>query len=216
MNSFDACGKKTKRSGDDADFGAAASLKKKKVTQVVEATCWFLLEGHTKNFIYGSSFLSQRRFLTVELGGEEVDDNMVAPWFWGVRKMEVKIRYEKPQITSLAALFTDCSGLLSCHISGDLSSVTDMSSMFSGCSSLSVVTGLENFNFGQLTNTFCMFSGCSSLVSLNVREADLTKIPSSFMFYGCISLAYTPIRTKYDGTFYCLSLLEKAIKDDCN
>ena len=47
--------------------------------------------------------------------------------------------------------------------------ITDMSFMFSGCSSLKELN-LNNFNTNNVTNMSCMFYGCSSLKELNLNN----------------------------------------------
>ena len=44
--------------------------------------------------------------------------------------------------------------------------VTDMSYMFKGCSSLTSLEGISNWQIGNVSNMSDMFSGCSSLKSL--------------------------------------------------
>ena len=68
------------------------------------------------------------------------------------------------------------------------SEVTDMSFMFSGCSSLTELN-LSNFNTSAVKNMWGMFSGCSSLTSLNVSNFNTSKVTDmDAMFYGCSGL----------------------------
>ena len=90
--------------------------------------------------------------------------------------------------TSTANWFMNCSNLSS--IDGiqylNTSEVTDMSSMFSGCSSL-VELDLLGFETGKVTDMSNMFSGCSSLVTIIVGDGwNTSSVTSSdSMFYGC-------------------------------
>ena len=66
--------------------------------------------------------------------------------------------------------------------------VTDMSSMFDYCSSLTSLD-ISNFNTKNVTYMNCMFEGCSSLTTLDVRNFDTKNVTyMSSMFHGCSSL----------------------------
>ncbi|MBR7018953.1 MAG: BspA family leucine-rich repeat surface protein, partial [Prevotella sp.] len=69
------------------------------------------------------------------------------------------------------------------------SNVTDMSSMFSGCSSLTSLD-LSGFDTGKVTDMSNMFSGCSSLVTIIVGDGWNTSsvMASSSMFEGCSNI----------------------------
>ena len=65
-------------------------------------------------------------------------------------------------------MFKDCSKLATLDLSSfDTSKVTDMGSMFSGCSSLSTVYASNGFGVSAVTSSRDMFSGCSALVGGN-------------------------------------------------
>ena len=66
--------------------------------------------------------------------------------------------------------------------------VTDMYSMFYGCSSLTSLD-VRNFNTTKVTSMSYMFSGCSSLTSLDVRNFNTTKVTDmDNMFSNCVAL----------------------------
>ena len=52
--------------------------------------------------------------------------------------------------------------------------ITDMSNMFSNCSSLTSLN-LSNFNTNNVNNMSEMFSDCSSLTSLNTKDERILK-----------------------------------------
>ena len=78
----------------------------------------------------------------------------------------------------------------SCDLTGvDTSSVTDMQSMFSSCSSLTSLTLPESFNTSSVTNMQSMFSSCSSLTSLDLSSFNTSSVTNMYsMFYYCSSL----------------------------
>ena len=74
--------------------------------------------------------------------------------------------------------------------------VTDMSYMFSNCSSLTSLD-VTHFNTANVTNMSSMFSSCSSLTSLDVTHFNTAKVTDmSYMFCRCLSL------TSLDVTYF--------------
>ena len=70
----------------------------------------------------------------------------------------------------------------------DSSSVTDMSSMFFGCSSLKLVE-LSNFDTSSSIKMNFMFFGCSSLQIIDLSNFKTSLVKNmNYMFYGCYSL----------------------------
>ena len=65
------------------------------------------------------------------------------------------------------------------------SQVTDMSSMFDGCSSLTSLD-LTSFDTSQVWDMRCMFDGCSSLTSLDLSRFDTSQVTDmGGMFFDC-------------------------------
>ncbi len=70
----------------------------------------------------------------------------------------------------------------------DTSNVTNMYSMFEGCSSLTSLN-LSNFNTGKVTGMMQMFYYCSSLTSLHLSNFDTSNVTYMHgMFWSCSSL----------------------------
>ena len=93
-------------------------------------------------------------------------------------------------IISTAYWFYSCSSLT--NISGmkylNTSEVTDMSSMFDGCVSLTAVD-LSSLNTEKVTNLACMFYECSSLVTLDLSRFSTANVTDMHeMFFDCSSL----------------------------
>ena len=95
------------------------------------------------------------------------------------------------QPTSTAFWFRDCSSLTTIsgleHLKTD--SVTNMSLMFYGCSSLTRLN-VSGFNTANVTRMRSMFEGCSSLTTIYVDEGWSTTAvtDSRGMFTDCSSL----------------------------
>ena len=92
-------------------------------------------------------------------------------------------------VTDMNTMFSGCSGLTSLNLSNfNTSAVTDMGSMFEGCSSLTSLN-LSNFSTSAVTDMGSMFEGCSSLTSLNLSNFNTSAVTDmSRMFYGCSRL----------------------------
>ena len=92
-------------------------------------------------------------------------------------------------VTDMASMFAGCSSLTSLDLSGfNTDKVTDMASMFSGCSSLTSLD-LSNFNTANVTNMCYMFDGCSSLISLDLSGFNTAKVTyMGSMFQNCSEL----------------------------
>ena len=91
-----------------------------------------------------------------------------------------------------SGLFNGCSSLtdLTALKDWNASNVTNMSYMFDGCSSLTDLTALASWNVSQVTNMSRMFEGCSNLTNLTaLKDWKSSKVTDmSRMFYDCSSL----------------------------
>ena len=94
-------------------------------------------------------------------------------------------------ITNMNSLFNGCSSLKSLDLSVfDTSSVSDMCSMFYGCSSLELLD-LSFFDTSSVSDMDSMFYGCSSLKLLDLSVFDTSSVTNmNSMFYGCSSLEF--------------------------
>ena len=92
--------------------------------------------------------------------------------------------------TSLKGFFENCKTLE--KISGleylNTANVTDMNSMFYGCSALTSLD-LTKFNTANVTTMRYMFKECSALNSLNLTKFNTARVTDmNCMFYGCYAL----------------------------
>lgn len=100
-----------------------------------------------------------------------------------------KIRIRSSALTSYASKFVGCNQLIIAEINST-ATVTNASSMFSGCVSLQVVAG--TLNLSSVTNTSSMFSGCVSLKFIPAVMNLSSCTNASSMFAGCASLKNVP------------------------
>ena len=97
--------------------------------------------------------------------------------------------FDTSKVTDMNSMFFGCSGLNSLDVSKfDTSKVTDMNSMFSGCSGLNSLD-VSKFDTSKVTDMNSMFFGCSGLNSLDVSKFDTSNVKyMNTMFFGCSGL----------------------------
>ena len=98
-------------------------------------------------------------------------------------------------VTDMSYMFTNCSSLTSLDVSNfDTSNVTNMRQLFYNCSGLTSLD-VSNFDTSKVTNMYSMFDGCSKLSSLDLSNFDTSKVINMLgMFYACRSLTNLDIR----------------------
>ena len=91
--------------------------------------------------------------------------------------------------TDMNSMFQNCISLTSLDLSNfNTSNVAYMTSMFENCSSLTSLD-LSNWNTSNFYNMYCMFSGCSSLTSLDVSNWNTSTAGVMYgVFENCSSL----------------------------
>ena len=97
--------------------------------------------------------------------------------------------FDTSNVTDMSFMFSGCSSLKELNLSNfNTNNVTDMNYMFNGCSSLKELN-LSTFNTSKVENMSYMFNECSSLKELNLSTFDTSKVDNmTCMFYGCSSL----------------------------
>ena len=97
--------------------------------------------------------------------------------------------FDTSAVTNMTSMFSGCSGLTSLDLSNfDTSAVTSMNSMFNGCTSLTSLD-LSNFDTSAVTSMYSMFQNCTALTSLDLSNFDTSAVTSmGNMFNGCTAL----------------------------
>ena len=92
-------------------------------------------------------------------------------------------------VTDMNSMFLGCSRLSSLDLTNfDTGNVTDMNSMFLGCRDLTSLD-VTNFNTEKVTDMSCMFQNCYDLTSLDVTNFNTEKVTDmSCMFQNCYDL----------------------------
>ena len=130
---------------------------------------------------------------------------------------EVPDIYDFSNVTDMSYMFSDCSSLQSIP-NLNASNATNMAYMFTGCEKL---TSIEQLNTSNVTEMFWMFNGCSSLQSIpQLNTAKVNNMGS--MFYECRKLQSIPlldtsnVKTMYSMFYRCSSLTTIPMLDTSN
>ena len=110
-------------------------------------------------------------------------------YFKNLVQINFNNNFNTSKVTQMGSMFYGCSSLTTLDLSNfNTSKVTQMGSMFYGCSSLTSLD-LSSFNTLNVTSMDSMFAGCSSLTNLDLNNFNTSKVTSaSQMFSGCSSL----------------------------
>ena len=97
--------------------------------------------------------------------------------------------FDTSKVTDMSFMFSYCSSLRELDVSGfDTSKVTDMRYMFSECSSLTELD-VSGFDTSMVTEMGSMFCGCSSLTELDLSGFDTSMVTEmNWTFRNCSSL----------------------------
>ena len=181
-------------------YGAIPFDKNKTNSDYANANGYFTIFDGT--YIY-AAFDSANGVLTFKCDGDRPDDayslnygNKLGPgWYrWinkDIRKVVFDPSFAKVKPVSCFQWFYECENLTEIEGIDNLNTeeVTDMASMFNGCSSLTSLD-VSRFNTDNVTDMNCMFYNCSSLTSLDVSKFNTVKVTNmSWMFSDCYDLA---------------------------
>ena len=102
--------------------------------------------------------------------------------------------FNTENVTDMSEMFSGCSSLTSLNVSNfNTTNVTNMSWMFEGCSSLTSLD-LSNFNTENVTDMCGMFNACNSLKSLDLSNFNTENVTNmGYMFMNCNNLIYINI-----------------------
>ena len=106
------------------------------------------------------------------------------------------------QLTDISFMFSDCSSLL--NISGisnwNTANITKMNNIFSGCSNLLNLPDISNWDVSNVIDMSNMFSNCSLIKNIpNISNWNTKNVINmSNMFYNCSSLITLPDLSKWN------------------
>ena len=134
---------------------------------------------------YGSSYGSAEALLRVEQFGT-VEWTRLS--FSGCKNIQFASDIDTPDLsmgTDMSRMFSDCTSFNQPLNNWDVSQVTNMNDMFSGCSTFN--QSLDNWDVSKVTRMVSMFSGCTSF-NQSLDNWDVSKVTyMNHMFSGCAS-----------------------------
>ena len=92
-------------------------------------------------------------------------------------------------VTDMSSMFANCGSLTACDLSqSDISNVTTLNDLFQGCTSLSSIN-LDGLDTSNVENISGMFKGCRSLNQISLSGLDLSNVRQmDNMFTSCWDL----------------------------
>ena len=115
--------------------------------------------------------------------------------------LELKLKNIK-KITNMSHMFSNCSSLISLPDINkwETSKITNMNYLFFGCSSLSSLPDISSWDTSNVIDMQRMFCRCSSLKELpDISKWNIGKVKDlNWMFSGCSSLEKLPDLSKWD------------------
>ena len=113
-------------------------------------------------------------------------------WFYNCRKIaaiEGLDNLNTENVTNMNSMFSGCSALTTLDLLNlNTDNVTDMSNMFYGCNALTKLN-LSSFNTEKVSSMAEMFYGCNSLTELDVTSFNTARVTNvNFMFASCRTL----------------------------
>ncbi len=129
----------------------------------------------------------------VSTSSSTINANLNSSAMFGDRRNLVSINFgsgfNTANVTNMSSMFGWCSSLTSLNLSNfNTANVTNMHRMFFSCISLTSID-LSNFNTANVTDMGNMFYFCSSLTSLNLSNFNTVNVTNMYrMFYNCSSL----------------------------
>ena len=110
--------------------------------------------------------------------------------FFNSNSTEIDVsNLDTSKVTNMSYMFSGCTSLTELDVSSwDTSNVTDMNNIFVNCLSL-ISLDLSNFDTSNVTNMRQMFQNCSRLTELDLSNFDTSNVTDMYyMFNGCQSL----------------------------
>ena len=104
-------------------------------------------------------------------------------------------------VTDMSGMFSSCSSLTALDVSNfDTSNVTNMSFMFEYCSSLTFLN-VSSFNTSNVIKMYEIFQYCSSLTTIDISSFDISNVTNmDYMFNNCSALTTIYSTSNFDAS----------------
>ena len=107
---------------------------------------------------------------------------------------------KKIPLKDCASMFSQCAGLKEIDISGfDTSKVATFASMFTSCTALTDIVGLDTLNTASATSFRYMFYKCGAMTTIDISSFDASKVTDIVMMFSeCSALTTIYAKTGTD------------------
>ena len=134
-----------------------------------------------------------------------------ANWFSGFTHLTTIVGLENlntSTVTNMSGMFTNCSSLTSLDLSGlNTGNVTNMSHMFEGCEKLENLN-VSSFNTSRVTTMNHMFAGCHALPNLDLTNFDTGNvIDMADMFFSMFEIKTLDLSSFNTSRVVCMSAM---------
>ena len=170
------------------------TTKKDNIVPTTATESWDISEaGDSSVMAYVEDDGTGNSTYKLTIGGKDgiiANESMVEYFYWFSEVTSIDLSaLDTSEVTNMGSMFAGCSRLTSLDVSKfDTSKITDMSDMFYKCSSLTSLD-VSNFDTSNVTNMSDMFNKCSGLTNLDVSDFDTSKVTNmDAMFAYCRSL----------------------------
>lgn len=125
------------------------------------------------------------------------EDGSDIPWKSHVATLQTVETVDEVAPTNTAYWFYQGGNLTTCNLSKlNTSNVTSMYAMFAGCSKLTSITGIENFDTSNVTTLGSTFALCQALTSLDLSNWNTNKVTVLYgTFNSCYALTSLDVST---------------------
>ena len=109
--------------------------------------------------------------------------------FSNLKTINFNNNFNTSKVTNMQSMFSGCSSLTSLNLDNfNTSSIMNIKQMFYHCESL-ITLNLSSFKTLNVTNMYGIFESCKSLTSLDLSSFNTSKVTTmEMMFFGCSSL----------------------------
>ena len=147
---------------------------------------------------------------------DRIQPTSTAYWFYQLHKLTAiddMANLDTSHVTDTSSMFVYCPSLTKLDVSGfNTSSVTSMFNMFFLCSGLTELD-VSGFDTSNVTDMAQMFWGCSSLTELDVTDFDTSSVTDiGGIFYDCQSLTELDVNSFDTSNVITMDLMF----GDCN
>lgn len=177
---------------NDISFGVTLTFRYDNLRKVLGDAAYPLNDGATEPLWNTDMVKKEVTAVVFSDAFSQVRPTTTYAWFEGMENLtdiEGIVNLNTSEVTDMTSMFSGCSALTSLDLSGfNTANVVSMQKMFSGCSALTSLD-LSGFNTSNVTDMRNMFAGMNGLTSLDLSSFNTSGVTNmSSMFSFCSGL----------------------------